>query len=355
MSVLQAAETVLEEAGKPLHFQEITKRMLQRQLWTTSGATPEATMNAAIAVDIKQHGTSSRFQRTDKGIFALRRWGLPEYSRQDEQPSSVLQESNNTASTVSPHKTLSFTDATEHVLEHFGNRKPMHYRDITRKALELQLLRTSGQTPEATLYAQVVTEIARQTRRGETPRFVKEGKGRISLTRWMSQGLADQRGLASQIEQHNQAVRQKLHDRLHAMKPDDFEALIGELLVALGFEEVTVTRLTNDNGIDVRGVLVVGDVIRLHMAVQVKRWKNNVQAPIVQQVRGSLGNHEQGLIITTSDFSEGARREAERSNADPVALMNGHQLVALLIEHNIGVHRTSYDLINMGENDEEHF
>jgi restriction system protein len=35
-----------------------------------------------------------------------------------------------------------------------------------------------------------------------------------------------------------------------------------------------------------------------------------VQAPVVQQVRGSLGAHEQGLIITTSDFSTGARSEA---------------------------------------------
>ena len=30
----------------------------------------------------------------------------------------------------------------------------------------------------------------------------------------------------------------------------------------------------------------------------------------MQQVRGSFGTHEQGLIITTSDFSVGARKEA---------------------------------------------
>lgn len=71
------------------------------------------------------------------------------------------------------------------------------------------------------------------------------------------------------------------------------------------------------------------------MAVQVKRWKtkNHVQAPVVQQVRGSLGTHEQGLIITTSDFSAGAKREAERPNAVPVALMDGDKLVELLAEY----------------------
>ncbi len=131
------------------------------------------------------------------------------------------------------------------------------------------------------------------------------------------------------------------------MPPADFEALIGQLLVTLGFDDVEVTARSGDGGIDVRGTLVVGDVIRTRMAVQVKRWKSNVQAPTVQQVRGSLGTHEQGLIITTSDFSKGAYEEAERPNAVPVALMNGKQLVALLVENDIGVQRTAYDLIEL--------
>jgi restriction system protein len=95
--------------------------------------------------------------------------------------------------------------------------------------------------------------------------------------------------------------------------------------------------------------MVTGDVIRTRMAVQVKRWRNNVQAPTVQQVRGSLGTHEQGLIIALSDFSKGAREEAERADATPVALMNGEQLVKLLVENDIGVRRTSHDLIEFGE------
>ncbi len=83
--------------------------------------------------------------------------------------------------------------------------------------------------------------------------------------------------------------------------------------------------------------------------MQVKRWRQNIQSPVVQQVRGSLGAHEQGLIITTSDFSKGARDEAERADATPVALMNGEQLVALLVESEIGVRRTPVQLIEVGE------
>ncbi len=64
---------------------------------------------------------------------------------------------------------------------------------------------------------------------------------------------------------------------------------------------------------------------------------------------GSIGTleHEQGLIITTSDFSSGARKEAARPDATPVALMNGDQLVLLLVEHEIGVTRESHDLLEI--------
>jgi Restriction endonuclease len=97
----------------------------------------------------------------------------------------------------------------------------------------------------------------------------------------------------------------------------------------------------------VRGTLVVGDVVRIRMAVQAKRWKQHVQRPVVQQVRGSLDVHEQGLIITTSDFSKRARIEAEAPGKTPVGLMTGDELVGLLIEHDILVGRDSYDLIHL--------
>ncbi len=65
--------------------------------------------------------------------------------------------------------------------------------------------------------------------------------------------------------------------------------------------------------------------------------------------RGSLGAHEQGLIITTSDFSPGAVKEAAQSDKTPIALMNGEQLVMLLMEHGTGVHRSTPDLFEIDE------
>lgn len=56
-----------------------------------------------------------------------------------------------------------------------------------------------------------------------------------------------------------------------------------------------------------------------------RQWKlkSNIQVPMVQQVRGSLGAHEQGLTITTRYFSAGAIKEMAQPYNTPIAQMNG--------------------------------
>jgi restriction system protein len=51
----------------------------------------------------------------------------------------------------------------------------------------------------------------------------------------------------------------------------------------------------------------------------------------------------------TSDFSKGAKDEAERADATAVDLMNGEQLVTPLVENEIGVRHTPLQLIGLGE------
>jgi len=74
---IDAAAKVLEDEGKPLHYREITKRIIDYGLWQTAGKTPEATLNANLGKDMKKFGADSRFVRTGRGIFALREWKLP--------------------------------------------------------------------------------------------------------------------------------------------------------------------------------------------------------------------------------------------------------------------------------------
>lgn len=332
MNSLDAIERVLTEASGPLHYQEITELILEQDLWQTEGQTPEATINARLAVDIKKLGSLSRFMRTEPGVFALRGWGLEEHLIQRKPISSKIPLNN---------QKLSFTDAAELILDAAEEKRPLHYREIMDRILDLDLVETAGLTPEATLYSLILTEIKRQTGRGDKPRFVKYGQGLVGLRKWMGEGLA------YQIDQQNREVQETLMEHLISLTPEEFEQLIGRLLGELGFEEIEVTKHIGDRGIDIRGTLVVGDVIRTKIAVQAKKWQNNVQSPVIQQVRGSLGTHEQGLIIATSGFSKGAVEEAERPDAVPVALVNGEQLVDLLIEHQILVQRIPYELISL--------
>ena len=340
MTVFSAAIQILKKAGSPLHAKDLASQMLAEGIWKSEGKTPAATVSARLYSDIKNNGDKSPFVKVGQQTFALR-----DCSVKPDNADTTTRDAQETPNSSSANAGFSFTDCAQRVLEEFSGKKPMHYREITEKALQKGWLVTGGKTPEATMYAQVITEIKRQQKRGDRPRFVQHGRGYVGLSQWMG------RGLAFQIEQHNHQVRKALRERLLAMKPGEFEELISQLLAEMGFEMVEVTKLSGDGGIDVRGTLVVGEVVRIKMAVQVKKWKlkNNIQAPVVQQVRGSLGVHEQGLIITTSNFSAGAIKEAAQPDKTPIALMNGEQLVMLLMEHGIGVHRSTPDLFEIDE------
>lgn len=72
MTLLEAVEVILSEAGGPLQYREITKPILARKLWSTAGQTPAATLNSALAVHIQERGQDSLFLRTAPGVFGLR-------------------------------------------------------------------------------------------------------------------------------------------------------------------------------------------------------------------------------------------------------------------------------------------
>ncbi len=336
MNIKDAVAQILKEAGEPLHVKEITERIIKEGLWTTNGKTPAASVGAQLYTEIKDNGDQSTFIQVAGGAFSLR--DTQSATRYDAEES----EAKNMNTDTNLEETYSFRNAAEKVLDQFGNRNAMHYRDITAKAIEQGWLSSSGKTPEATMNAQLVSEL-NQGKAGELGRFTRTSPGHYGLVKWVGTGLSHQ------ISKHNKEVKKKLLAQLMDRTPAQFEELVGQLLAEMGFESIEVTKRGGDGGIDVRGTMLVNDVVRIKMAVQAKRWEKNIQSPIVQQVRGSLGVHEQGLIITTSNFSSGAIEEATQQDKTPVGLMNGEQLVTLLMEYNIGVRRISHDLFALDE------
>lgn len=66
-----AAMEILQKYRKPLHYRELTRLAIENGLLETDGSTPEASMNAQLAVDIKAKGEKSDFVRTEPGVFSL--------------------------------------------------------------------------------------------------------------------------------------------------------------------------------------------------------------------------------------------------------------------------------------------
>jgi restriction system protein len=116
------------------------------------------------------------------------------------------------------------------------------------------------------------------------------------------------------------------------------------------YENVTVTGRSGDGGIDVVADIEIG-ILQLRTAVQVKRMKGNVQRPVVSQLRGDMAllDMDQGMIITTGGFSQGAKDVARVRNVTPITLIDGDHLTDLLIEQGIGVHRETVEVLRFDE------
>ncbi len=72
MNVLDAAEHVLKEAGKPLHARDIAKRMIETGLWSTIAKNQKKVLVSYICQDMKKWGDKSRFIRVAPNTFNLR-------------------------------------------------------------------------------------------------------------------------------------------------------------------------------------------------------------------------------------------------------------------------------------------
>jgi len=72
LSALDAAAQVLKSARKPMNARELIAAMAEQNLWKSpGGATPHATLYAAMQREERDKGTASRFRKVDRGLFAF--------------------------------------------------------------------------------------------------------------------------------------------------------------------------------------------------------------------------------------------------------------------------------------------
>lgn len=147
------------------------------------------------------------------------------------------------------------------------------------------------------------------------------------------------------LEQAYQQLRDETaNELLHLIKgntPEFFEKLVVHLIVSMGYggsvkEAGRATRKTADEGID--GVIKEDRLGLETIYLQAKRWEAAVGRPEIQKFVGALHGQraKKGVFITTSRFSKEAFDYV--GQIDPkVVLIDGADLVQLMIDHGVGV------------------
>jgi len=154
----------------------------------------------------------------------------------------------------------------------------------------------------------------------------------------------------SAIKRYNDSQTERLRECLGKMPPYRFEMLVKDLLEAMDYEDVEVTKQSGDKGIDVVANFQFG-ITRIREVVQVKRWQDSITRPTIDQLRGALPYHQalRGAIITLGHFSKGCTEAALYPGAAPITLIDGDMLVDLLLKHEVGVGKQNQALLTVDD------
>lgn len=146
-------------------------------------------------------------------------------------------------------------------------------------------------------------------------------------------------------EQHRAAIAGELLGRIQSASPQFFEKLVIDLLVKMGYggsrvDAAQVVGKSGDGGID--GVIKEDALGLGSIYVQAKRWgrDSTVGRPDIQQFVGAVHGVQsagKGVFITTTKFSEEARRYAAGMKNPVIILIDGPRLAELLIQYEVGI------------------
>jgi restriction system protein len=124
-------------------------------------------------------------------------------------------------------------------------------------------------------------------------------------------------------------------NRILELDDKEFEILITHVLTALGFEGSEHQGRVGDGGVDATGELNVANLAKVKVFVQAKRYKlgTKINANTVKALRQSIPFGGQGAFIATCDFRSDAKDVALETGFPRIGLINGKQLVDILVEH----------------------
>lgn len=159
----------------------------------------------------------------------------------------------------------------------------------------------------------------------------------------------------SAYKRYRAEIESEMLERLKSVHPTQFEEIVVELLVAMGYggtraDAGRAIGKSGDGGID--GVINEDRLGLDVIYVQAKRWEGTVGRPEIQKFAGALHGQQasKGVFITTSTFSREAHDFA-RNIALKIILIDGERLAALMVEHDVGVARVGSYVLKRLDND----
>lgn len=143
--------------------------------------------------------------------------------------------------------------------------------------------------------------------------------------------------------------------RLRASDPSFFEKAVIKLLLAMGYggAEKRGQQIggSGDGGVD--GVIDQDALGLEKIYVQAKRYaeNNSIGGATIREFIGALAikGVSSGVFITTSNFTESARRTAE-SPSHNIALIDGERLTSLMVKYKVGIQtKQIYEVVELDE------
>jgi restriction system protein len=139
-------------------------------------------------------------------------------------------------------------------------------------------------------------------------------------------------------------VKNELLEKLKEIDPYYFEKVILILLKKMGYGDFIETSKSGDGGID--GIINEDKLGLEKIYTQAKRYnENKVREKDIRNFIGAMsGDTSKGVFITTSTFDESAIKKAREAHHS-IILIDGHKLVDLMHQYNVGVQiKTVYEV-----------
>lgn len=195
-------------------------------------------------------------------------------------------------------------------------------------------------------------------------RYTRKHEGNGSNSKIMSLNeystLTPDEELDSIFNERKKILANELLDTLVSVKPSDFEKVVMDVVLALGYgknheEMAKVIGRSGDGGLD--GEIPQDKLGLDKIYLQAKRYQKG-ETICPEKIRGFSGalsgkQAKKGIFLTTAKFTDAALKAAENDKEHKIALIDGTELAELMIEYNVGVREIK--TYTLKEIDKEYF